>query len=301
MSWKTYFDYTKSERRGIFVMVFVIILMLAAHLFFIPETEEWRMEEADRREIDNFRYSLLKREKEKKTSKKSWERKSNRQLSISAPFDPNTLHHEEWMQMGLSAKQAQVIRNYLEKGGRFYKKEDLKKMYCISDELYRQMHDYIRIENVFSEKQELYVEPEEEVPLLFDLNEASAEDLQEIRGIGPSYSNRIVKYRKLLGGYASSEQLYEVYGFDSTIVALVLQHVWVDADALSHININTCTTSQLYKHPYISKQMAYAIVSHREQSGLYKKLDDLLVLDEISQQDFQKVKPYLKLSDDVLF
>ena len=47
-------------------------------------------------------------------------------------FNPNTLETEGWRKLGLSERQAKTIMNYRSKGGRFYKKEDLKKIYIKS-------------------------------------------------------------------------------------------------------------------------------------------------------------------------
>lgn len=37
--------------------------------------------------------------------------------------------------------------NYTNKGGKFYKAEDLEKMYTISPEMYKKLFPYVRIEN----------------------------------------------------------------------------------------------------------------------------------------------------------
>ena len=60
-------------------------------------------------------------------------------------FNPNDLPEESWKKMGLTDKQIRIIKNYEAKGGRFYRKEDLKKMYCISDAEYQVLMPFIRI------------------------------------------------------------------------------------------------------------------------------------------------------------
>src|SRR5690606_31569388 len=54
-------------------------------------------------------------------------------------------------------------------------------------------------------------EPTETIEIR-DLNKATADELQQVKGIGPAYSERIVKYRDLLGGFIDQDQLNEVYG-----------------------------------------------------------------------------------------
>ncbi|MEM9858315.1 MAG: helix-hairpin-helix domain-containing protein, partial [Bacteroidota bacterium] len=46
----------------------------------------------------------------------------------------------------------------------------------------------------------------------FDINEADTTQLKQLKGIGSVFSRRILKYRKLLGGFVTSDQLSEVYG-----------------------------------------------------------------------------------------
>lgn len=51
-----------------------------------------------------------------------------------------------------------------------------------------------------------------------DVNSAVAQDFDQVYGIGAVLSERIIKYRKYLSGFASLDQLYEVYGLDSLVV-----------------------------------------------------------------------------------
>ncbi|MBK7971685.1 MAG: helix-hairpin-helix domain-containing protein [Bacteroidetes bacterium] len=60
-------------------------------------------------------------------------------------FDPNTITDEEWQALGLSEKQIRIIRNYLNKGGRFRKKEDVASIYGIQPALYERLEPHIKI------------------------------------------------------------------------------------------------------------------------------------------------------------
>ena len=53
----------------------------------------------------------------------------------------------------------------------------------------------------------------------FDINTANAEDLQKIHGIGQVLSQRIIRYRERLQGFALETQLAEVYGLSPEVVA----------------------------------------------------------------------------------
>ena len=66
-----------------------------------------------------------------------------------------------------------------------------------------------------------------------DLNTATATELQDVKGIGPVLSNRIVKFRNRLGGFSGNEQLIEVLelpsGGDTSYAGMVLKDgiLWV--------------------------------------------------------------------------
>lgn len=57
-------------------------------------------------------------------------------------------------------------------------------------------------------------EPEQEKPdtLRININEADAEELQKLPGIGPAYSKRIVEWRNTNGEFTTAEQLLEIRG-----------------------------------------------------------------------------------------
>ncbi len=47
---------------------------------------------------------------------------------------------------------------------------------------------------------------------VIDINKASSDDLQKVRGIGPSLAERIISYRDTNGGFKSLEELKQVRG-----------------------------------------------------------------------------------------
>lgn len=66
--------------------------------------------------------------------------------------------------------------------------------------------------------------------VLIELNTADTTSLKTVRGIGSVFANRIVKYRKLIGGFHSKEELLKVYGIDEERYVGIAPQVWVDEE-----------------------------------------------------------------------
>lgn len=229
--------------------------------------------------------------------------KSDEDVSFTPTFfNPNTIDKEKWVALGFKKKTADNIQKYRAAGGAFNKKEDLLKIYGINKKLVTAYFDYMiipppepkpkggapkikkAIEKMVAEKE----------AVKFDLNLADSTQLQLVRGIGPVLSGRIIKYRDLLGGYTSTEQLKEVYGLDDEVYQRVLSQFGILVTQVQKININQDSIKYLAAHPYLNYKMSRAIVKYRTQHGDYQGVEDLKKIHTMSDSLFQKIAPYLK-------
>jgi competence ComEA-like helix-hairpin-helix protein len=226
--------------------------------------------------------------------------KSNSKGSERFNFDPNGLSEKDWRRLGLTDKQIRTIKNYESKGGKFKKKEDLKKMYSIKNELYESLEQYIKISSLASDiKNEKVLISEVKdtkkpvlIPTLLDLNSADSAMLTTIKGIGPFFAKTIIKYRNSLGGFYAKEQLMEVWKFDREKFDMVEKFLIVDPLKIKKININTCEAEHL-KSPYIKWNVANAIVNYRKQHGKFKTIDEITKTDLVDEETLRKIAPYL--------
>lgn len=129
--------------------------------------------------------------------------------------------------------------------------------------------------------------------VIIDLNTADASELQLVKGIGKVYSERIVKYRELLGGFADSKQLLEVYGISEELVSKINENFVIKSD-LTPIKINSDSVKHLARHPYISYDLAWVIINYRRQNGDINSVEDLRKVKALSDSTFTKLSPYLK-------
>jgi len=120
-------------------------------------------------------------------------------------FDPNNASEKILLENGIPQKQAKMIIKYRNKGGKFYKKEDLKKIYGMPESVYQNLESFIKIESVFPKKKSIAKtsppnEQHDQKPfksIQIDINKATAEEWQKLRGIGPAFSKRITKFSLL--------------------------------------------------------------------------------------------------------
>lgn len=57
------------------------------------------------------------------------------------------------------------------------------------------------------------------------------------------------------------------------------------------VNINTATVEELAKLPGIGKSIAQRIVNHREKSGKFRTVEELLVIRGISRKKLEQLRP----------
>jgi competence ComEA-like helix-hairpin-helix protein len=303
---RDYFTFNKRERSGVIVLLVIIgglLTYLSVSKYFFTQ-EQYDFSEFEK-EVGDFQKTELAAadslneikytysEVDYKLPSKSKEEKKAERF----PFNPNNLPESNWKRLGLSDRQISSIKKYESKGGRFGNKEDLKKMYVISPELYASLEPYIQIptETTLKNEKEILVVKNEYHPekLLVELNSADTVMLDRLKGIGPAFAKRILKYREILGGYVKKEQLMEVYGFDAERYDGLAENVTVDATKAKKININAATAEEMKKHPYIRYNLANLIVSYRRQHGNYRTVEDIKKLDLVTGELFVKLAPYL--------
>jgi len=237
-------------------------------------------------------------------------------------FDPNTATLEDWIKMGFSERQAAVILKYRNKGGHFSRKEDFSRLYIVDEETYRIFEPYIAIHDSFQKESfndnPTYKAGQEgknnqtdngkhaynkfgnstiyrNVGIKVELNSADSMELLRINGVGPVFASRILKYRKKLGGFASSEQLTEVYGMDSIRFSGIADQIMVDTALIKEIDVNTSSLTDLRKHPYMDYYSAKALIDKRVQLGGFRNLMEIQSALVGKPGLFRKLRPYIRI------
>ena len=129
--------------------------------------------------------------------------------------------------------------------------------------------------------------------VIVELNNADTTTLKKIPGIGSAFANRIVRYRDLLGGFYTVQQLAEVYGIDEERYIALAPWFTVDDSFIKKLTVNSLPQDSLSRHPYINYRQARAIIQIRTQKKQLSGWENLTLLDEFTEYDKNRILPYL--------
>jgi DNA uptake protein ComE-like DNA-binding protein len=212
-------------------------------------------------------------------------------------FDPNKVDEEFFEKINLHSNLSRNWLKYLKSGGAFYKAEDLKRLYGFPDSIYNQLAPFVQLQNKSKFKKKPFKQPRnrnvEPTITSLNINTADSALFTKVKGIGPTYASRIVKYRQALGGFVDAQQLFEVYGVDSMMLVENAHFFNVDTHNVKQININTVEFKPLLKHPYFNYKQVKSIINFRKQHGDFLSKSDLLKIVVLDSIWFRKVEPYI--------
>lgn len=290
---KDYFTFSKGDRNGIIILLVIcVVLIVLNHLTgMMPPKTDQEENERFRTQINNFEKSLRLKEIQEKVEN----RQKNQRKFTLFPFDPNHTSGSDWEKLGLKPFQIKIILNYTSKGGKFYHKEDLKKIYGISSGDYVRLEPYMVIaaENI-KYKANVYPVNKPAFPPV-ELNSSDTAELKRLPGIGTALSARIVKYRQRLGGFSSKKQLYEVWGLSPDVISQLEGKIILDSLNIQKININKLSAFELAHHPYLRLFQAKGIVKYRELKGGIQNPLELVDNHLLTKTEYEKLKPYLSV------
>lgn len=302
---KEYFGFNSRERSAVLILSVLILALLFINLFpgyFV------KVADANFTSFDSL-VVVINQSRREVTSKPVYDVLGNPdpdKAYLAAnfkpfPFDPNKLSEESWRMMGLAEHQIRAIKNYEKKGGKFFRKEDLAKIYSISEQEYKKLEPYIRIEttkqkpkNKVSDsipEKKTYT-PKEKFSGTIELNTVDSLSLVALPGIGPWFAHRIIQYRQRLGGFVDIDQLLEVKGIDSSVFAGIKPHIEVDSSQIVRRNFNRDTFKQLLSHPYMDLEMTKFIVNYREKHGHFTSWESFIALNPLNRAGINKLRHY---------
>ena len=290
------FDMSIRHQRGIWVLLIASVLIIFAPRFFLflqkdesavnlvllPVEEKPRWDTSKKFKRWNSRYK-----------KRNWSRSTRSFKKPTKPFNPNELSMEEWMQFGLSEKQASIVLKFTKRG--IHSNEELQKIKFIPKQTFENIKDFTQYPTLDLEATKKPAVQGASSPALVNANEASEEELMKIKGLGPFYARQILKYQQQLGGFVRKEQILEVWKMTPEIYAQVQAQLSCETSTIRKLSINQATAEELQAHPYLNWNQANSIVKMRIQKGGFKSIEEIRESVIIDKETFEKVRPYLSL------
>lgn len=310
-----YLSFTRKERIGIIAIAILILLFICLPFlfpFFIKH--EIKDQTVFKEEIDRLN---LKLDSSTETFKRNYQDDYDVQYAQPSDkhynskkfkgelfyFDPNSLSVDGWKKLGIKERTANTIQKYISKGGRFYKPEDIGKIWGLHKDEVNRLLPYVKIES----KQTVNYLPAEIIskPLektkkniaTVDINKADTAAFIALPGIGSKLAVRIIAFREKLGGFYKIEQVGEIYGLPDSTFQKIKGKLIVTATGVKKLNINTASADELKAHPYLRYNIANAIVQYRTTHGSFSQLNDLKKIMIITEEIYNKVEPYFTLNE----
>lgn len=132
--------------------------------------------------------------------------------------------------------------------------------------------------------------------IIRDINTATAEALQEIYGIGPTLSQRILDDRNKWGGYVHMDQLKFIYGLsEAVITALTQQFAVIIPPSIQLVDVNQATVDDLKNLPYLNYYLAREIVKYRSLHGDFVNKEQLREIEKIPLDKIHIISLYLEI------
>jgi competence protein ComEA len=310
-----YFDFTKKERRGIITLC--VLIMAASFLPTIfPYFIKGKTQSSTAFEADIARLVLKQKDSSNTYFAKNFDddnfqnyhQPNYKNYVIKGElfyFDPNTTTAADWKRLGVRDKTIATILNYTSKGGKFYKPDDLGKIWGFFPNEVERLMPYVQIKEVQNSytknypiqnnyETKTYDKPKYS-PTIVDVNIADTTAYIALPGIGSKLAQRIITFREKLGGFYKIEQVGETFGLSDSTFQKIKPRLTINDKTIKQFNINTATVDEMKPHPYLRYAIANAIVQYRTQHGNFSTIGDIKKIMIIDNETFIKISPYLTI------
>lgn len=276
---ESHFHNHPGVRSGIFYFLIILCLLQGVKWVFSRGFPPWQVSEPKtesplfQARLDSLRTAL--------NSEKPW---------TLRPLDPNDLEDYRGYVLGIPFNALDSLYSFRSKGGRLLGMDQFKKITGLEDSTCQRLTPFFRFPK--------YNAPDAPSGNTFsrDLNTATADQLQSVRGIGPVLSKRIVRFREALGGFRIASQIEDVYGLSPetarrVITAFPLRSI----PSLERIDLNRASAEELSRILYLNHKMARDIVDFRNRIGAYVHLDQLNHVESLPADKIDRIALYLRL------
>lgn len=309
MSSKDYFSFTKGEKRGVIVLLSIIILISVG----IQCIKFLRINEFT--DFSRFDSQISQFEKERTQQQKEGSLSKFKKNDTTLPtelfdFNPNEIEDTNWIKLGFATWQIKTINNYKAKGGEFRVKSDVGKIYGVSDTLYQLLFPYILLPEVKENKfNNTFKKEATKISYFnFDPNTISKEQWEKL-GFAAWQIKIIFNYKEKGGKWRTKADVKKIYGLSETdyykLEPFILLPNEISKTETSFskkednikIDINTADTTEFIKLKGIGSAFSKRIIKYREALGGFINIEQLKEVYGFTEELFIQISPNLKITN----
>ena len=231
MNIRDYFAFTRGERRGSLVLTSILLLVFLVR--YIPVSQDDNFIEDP-----NFKNAVMEfvAMQDSLVSENS--------ISYFA-FNPNTIIDEEWSALGFEQWQIKSINKYKSNGGSWKTKNDVSKIYGLSEEQFKHLEPYILLPDKLPTNK-----PKGPSYFKFNPNSATNEEWKKL-GFKNWQIENIEKFKSAGGKWETKEEFGKLYGLNKETFEQLKPYLLLpdkkikEKKEILKININTASAKQL--------------------------------------------------------
>jgi DNA uptake protein ComE-like DNA-binding protein len=281
--WKSYFIFSKKEQRGIMVLGIILLGTMLMGILF-PRKEMAINITAQQRGPLFY-------------------------------FDPNTMDSITAIRLGIPSRQVITLMRYRNKGGRFYRKEDLAKLYGLKKELVEKLIPYVVIKNVdrnityrkmLDYNHQKFINrtgrDKEDVnknlnEWNIDINLADEKQWAVKTKLSPAIIQNIIRYRNYLGGFTNLNQMKKVYGFTEANYYLLKPHLQLGKMNKRKPNASTMSFESWKALGIFQDREIAQILRIRKEKGGHIGWKELVILFDLTEQQAEMLQASIQISE----
>ena len=298
---KDLFSFTRSERNGVIVLSSIILIVFTANILYLALHKEPDYDySAFQKEIDSFeaqKIPITENQYENRLNKTIIERYDSLKLF---DFDPNDLNEETGLKLGMTEKQIKTILNYINRGGRFYDKDDFRKMYGIRQKQFELLSPYIKLKTSGNDKGKSKEKGKTNIQyndslFAFDPNKTTAEEWKKL-GFNEKQTATIQNYTSKGGKFKSADDLKKIYGIKTEQFEKVKDYITISAEQKpekiiksNFVDLNNDGIEKLKSYGGFWMYNAEKIVKYRTALGGFVNKSQLYELYGIKKEYVDKI------------
>ena len=277
---KSHFKFTKEQRSGIFLLILLIVVLQVGYYYSIQGYNKEKLNVNEQlvlqyqKEVDSIQLARTRKNKEIK------------------PFNPNYITDYKGYVLGLSVVEIDRLHQYRSNGKFVNSVAEFQQVTKVSDSVLRKVAPYFKFPDWVKRR-----DKNARKLRTNDLNKVRAVGIVKVIGGDWEMANRIVNFRKKLGGFLVLSQLNDVYGMSPKTHDLLCQHFQLNTiPEIKKINLNLANLSELASIVYINDSLAIEIMEERVLRDGFEHLDELRYVEGFPVGKLQHIKLYLTLN-----